>query len=273
MAAPSWESKGADVSGSTAAPSFVVPGGAASNKIAIVSLFMDGASTTVSTVPSGFSVVPGCPVDAENHHLTKYWKRLTGADSGTYDFTLSASVFVEGAAELYNNCKSSGDPFDPSPGSAVDNTNGSISPAVSTSAAGIDRLILHSATCWGGGTWTSPTGFTKRINPTVGLVTTSDKTQASSGSTGSLTASTTTSDKRVAHVIALVGTSSMAIQSIADEARANMLADRGLVEPQLLSGADLMKLVLDDGLQTLVTKTDASIGTHYERYLITLRNS
>lgn len=208
MAAPSWESKGADVSTTTSTPSFAVPSGTASGKLVVVSMFLDGVATTVSAVPSGFSQINGSPVDSANHHLVKYWKRLTGADVGTYDFTLSGSVFVEGAAELYDNVLASGTPFDTPAGTAVDDTAGSVSPAVSTTTLGADRLIIHSATCWAGGTWTPPTGFTKRVNPSVGLITTSDKSQAAEGSTGSLTATTTTSDKRTAHVIALIGTTS-----------------------------------------------------------------
>lgn len=206
MAAPVWESKGADFSGSSAAPTFAVPSGAASSKIAIVSMFLDTPGVLVTGVPAGFSLVPGTPVDANNHHLYKYWKRLTGADAGTYDFTLNGSVFIEGTAELYNTCINTGNPFDPNPGVAADNTAGSITPVVQTDSLGADELIIHSGTCWAGGIWTPPVGYSKRVNSSVGLITTSDKVQLSAGSTGALTASTTTSDKRTAHVIALIGT-------------------------------------------------------------------
>lgn len=63
------------------------------------------------------------------------------------------------------------------------------------------------------------------------------------------------------------------VTSISDDARANMLTDRGLTEPQNLSVADLMRLVLEDDLQTLVTETDASAAIHLQRYLIDLRNA
>lgn len=61
--------------------------------------------------------------------------------------------------------------------------------------------------------------------------------------------------------------------SISDTARANMLANRSLVEPQKLSNVDLMALVLADGAQTLVTKTDATAAVHLWRYLKTVRDS
>jgi hypothetical protein len=276
MSPPSWEAKGAYVSTSTATPSFPVPAGAVSNKIAIVSFFLDLLATTVTAIPSGFSVVPGTPVDASNHHLIKYWKRLSGVDSGTYDFVLSGSAFVEGAAELFNTCITTGSPFDTSPGAAIDNTAGNASPPVVTSSLGPDRLILHSATCWAGGVWTpQQIGYTKRLQPPVGLITSSDKVQAVQGSTGSITSTSTNSDKRTAHLIALIGTTVVnnSSQSISDRARSNMLTNRGLSDPQTLSNVDLMSLVLADGAQTLIPKTDATTGEHYDRYLITVRGS
>lgn len=206
MSAPAWESKGADFSNSSAAPSFAAPAGTAAGKLVIISFYVNVAETTVTGIPSGFAAVPGAPVLGQSNSLQKYWKRLTSADAGTYDFTLSANQFIEGAAELYDSVVDSGSPFDPDPGFAVDNTVGAISPAVETDTVGPDRLILHTATCWAGGTWTPNTGYTKRIQPSVGLVTTSDKQQASAGTTGNVTATSSNSDKRTAHIVALIGT-------------------------------------------------------------------
>jgi hypothetical protein len=63
------------------------------------------------------------------------------------------------------------------------------------------------------------------------------------------------------------------VASISDRARTNMLTDRVLVEPQTLSNVDLMRLVLADGAQILVTKTDATAAVHLWRYLKTVRDS
>lgn len=61
--------------------------------------------------------------------------------------------------------------------------------------------------------------------------------------------------------------------SIADIARTNMIAQLGLTDAQarVLSNADLMAKVLVFPGQTLVTKTDASVGTHLLRYMMSLR--
>lgn len=206
MAAPSWVSKGADFSNTSATPSFAVPAGTAANLVVIVSFFANVNTTTVTVVPSGFTVVPGSPVIGGSNVLFKYWKRLTGADVGTYDFTLSSSQFVEGAAELYDNVYMSGSPFDAGPGSAFDDVNGLSTPAISTTTLGSDRANIHTATAWSGGVWTPNAGYTKRLQPPVGLVTASDKIQAVAGPTGSVVATVTVSDKRIAHLIALIGT-------------------------------------------------------------------
>lgn len=276
MAAPAWESKGADFSNTSAAPSFAVPTGTAAGKIVIVSMFVNVKLTTVDAIPAGFTIVPGCPVLGRNNSLQKFWKRLTGADAGTYDFGLNAAQFVEGSAELFNNCVASGSPFDPSPGFAnEDVTQSNSSPPVSTSTVGPDRLVLHTATCWAGGTWTPNAGYIKRLQPPVGLVTTSDKVHTNAASTGSVIATSTLSDFQTAHIIGLTGTTVAggSMQTISDEARANLLANRVLSDPQSLSNVDLMKLVLDDGAQVLIPKTNATVAEHYNRYLITLRDT
>lgn len=277
MAAPAWESKGADFSNTSAVPGFAVPAGTAAGKIIIISFFVNVKTTTVDTVPSGFAVVPGTPVLGKSNSLQKFWKRLTGADAGTYDFGLSSAQFVEGAAELFNNCVASGSPFDPSPGFAnEDNIQRNITPPVSTSTVEPDRLVLHTGTIWAGGAWTPNTGYTKRLQPPVGLITTSDKVEANATATGSIVATSTLSDFATAHIVGLIGTTvagGSVSASISDEARTNMLAQLAQAEPQNKSNADLMREVLAFGGQTLITATQASAATHLERYLVTLRNT
>lgn len=63
----------------------------------------------------------------------------------------------------------------------------------------------------------------------------------------------------------------MAVGTISDKARDNMIADRVLSEPVKLTNPDLMKLVLDDPSQVLVTKTLASAGNQLVRYMMGLR--
>ena len=61
------------------------------------------------------------------------------------------------------------------------------------------------------------------------------------------------------------------MSSVADLAREEMLDFLVLVEPQSLSNVDLMRLVLEDAGQLIITETEASAATHYIRYLMILR--
>lgn len=206
MGVPIWESKGADFSGSSSTPSFTVPVGTASEKLVVVSFFINVATTTVIGVPSNFALMAGTPIVGASNRLVKYWKRLTSEDTDPYVFTLDSAQFVEGVSELYSSVITNGDPVDPNPGSAFSDVNGTVTPEVSTVTSGPDRLIVHTATNWSGGTWTPPTGYTKRLQPPVGLITTADKSQLSEGTTGAITASATGNDKRTAHIAAIIGT-------------------------------------------------------------------
>lgn len=206
MGVPIWESKGADFSNSSATPSFAVPAGTAAGKLVIVSFFINVAATTVIDIPPNFASFVGTPAVGGSNSLVKYWKRLTSEDTDPYVFTLSANQYVEGASELYDNVVSNGDPIDSNLDFAFSDANGTVTPEVNINTSGPDRLIVHTATNWSGGTWTPPTDYTKRLQPPVGLVTTADKSQALEGATGSVTASATGNDKRIAHIAAIIGT-------------------------------------------------------------------
>lgn len=59
--------------------------------------------------------------------------------------------------------------------------------------------------------------------------------------------------------------------SIADQARANMIAELALPNPNPLSNVDLMVQVMAKPGQVIVPVTDASAGTHLYRYMLSLR--
>jgi hypothetical protein len=56
-------------------------------------------------------------------------------------------------------------------------------------------------------------------------------------------------------------------QTVQDVARQRMLTQLSLVEPQNLSNADLMRLVLEFPGQLVITKTDATAAVHLHRLL------
>jgi hypothetical protein len=201
---PQFAGSGTLLSGTGSSAALAVPSGVVANDIIVITLFADGGSTTV-TPPSGFAHAENSPVTgAGNHSLNILWKRATGADSGTYTASLSASVYREGAAHRYTGAVTSGAPFDAGTGSASTTTSGTVTPAVSTTTLGANRKVLFAATDWSGGSWTPPALYAERMDGGVGLVTLDDVAQPSAGSTGSVSATSTGNDKRTAWIGALI---------------------------------------------------------------------
>jgi hypothetical protein len=129
---------------SSAAPSVSVPSGAAANDIAIIDICINPASTTISAAPSGFSL--DATDTSGRYRLARYWKRLTGADTGTYDFTLSTSSDVMFVCTLFTGRVTSGSPFDVTTTSAAGVANSLPPSSISPVTAGVDLIASF-------GTW------------------------------------------------------------------------------------------------------------------------
>lgn len=206
MAAPAFGSVGTHLFGSSATASFAVPASVASGDIIVIPIFIDVASVTISAMPSGFAHAEGSPVVGGSNSLAVVWKRATGADTGTYDFTLSSSTYRAGSALRYTGCVASGNPWDSPTSANLDNTNGTVTPSVNIDTAGPDRMLVFAATNWSGGAWTPPTGFTERFDTGDEVNTADDLVQAAQGNTGGVTATCVGNDKRIAWLGALIGT-------------------------------------------------------------------
>jgi hypothetical protein len=206
MAAPAFGTSGTygQTSGGNPATSIglAVPASVAADDIIVAMIFLDGATAQTITAPTGFTEATDSPAQAANHGGRVFWKRATGADSGTYTFSWGTSQYAEGQAHRFTGAITTGDPFDVTV-SAVDNAFVSTSPAVSDTTTVADTLLLHVATNWSGGTWTAPSGFTKRMQGGFNVATLSDKAQAASGATGSVTATCSGTDRMTAWLGAL----------------------------------------------------------------------
>ena len=207
MTAPAYASSGTYRATTGSTGSFAVPSGVVADDIVIVVFYLDVQATTVTAMPSGFAHLDGSPVTSAapfNHSLIIAGKRATGADAGTYDFTFSGSQYHEGQAHRFTGVTTSGAFVDTPSGTATSSASSNTTPAVSMTTLGADRLVLHCATCWAGGTWTAPAGYTKRQQGGAGLSTLADVSQAAAGSTGSITATISNADKRAAWIGALI---------------------------------------------------------------------
>jgi hypothetical protein len=213
MAQPAFESAGTYLSGSDTSAAVAVPAGVASGKIVVVTIFLNSGTAAI-TPAAGFAAAQNSPSaipsGGGNHALHVFWKRATGADTGTYTFTWTGTIVREAIATLYNNCVATGTPFDSPTNAAQDTASGTVTPAVSISTAGPDRLLIWGGTNWAGGTWTAPTGFTKRAQDGDGNFTICDRGFPTQGSSGSVTGTCTGSDKRTAWLGALIGTTTAA---------------------------------------------------------------
>lgn len=207
MADPTWASSGTKLSTTTATPSFAVPSDVVADEIITVDIYLDGTTVAPSVLPSGFAIVNDSPVDVGNARLYSYWKRATGADSGTYDFTLSGSTFLEGQAIRYSNCKLTGSPWEADTDFNLEaaGPHSNNSPSVSITTTVDNALALHITTCWAGGLWTPSSGFTNRMTSGgFGLIQKADKSIVSAGSTGSVVAVCSNSDRAMAWLGALM---------------------------------------------------------------------
>lgn len=172
MVAPSQRSLGTVLKTSTGTPTFSAPAGAASSDIIVVFWFQDDGRTSVGTPPTGFSAPNDAPqrndaaAGSPSHSLNVYWGRFSDVGAGPWAFTVvpgigSATPFCEGRAAAYQDCITSGNPFEAADGNTSGASNTATAPAVSATSAGNDRLAVYMASNWAGGAWTEPSGYTE----------------------------------------------------------------------------------------------------------------
>lgn len=222
MGAPAFGSIGTHYAASGTGPAFAVPASVAANDVIVIPIFIDDGAT-ITAMASGFAHAPNSPVtnaggggSAGAHSLAVVWKRATGADSGSYTFTLSSGQYAAGSACRYTGCVTSGSPWDAfaSSAAAANTVNNTVTPAVSGTTAGPDRMLVFAGSCWVGGTWTAPTGYNERMDTGDGVHTLDDLVQAAAGGTGNISATCTGSDKECGWIGALIGTTVSASPSI-----------------------------------------------------------
>lgn len=214
MAAPTYGTAGTYYENfGTTAPAFAAPASVVADSIVVIVTYLDGVADPGITLPGGFAHAEGSPVyiptsssPSQNHRLVVAWHRASGSESGPYTFTLGTSVYVSGQAHRYDGCVTTGTPIDSPTASDGSVTNSTTSPPIAVTTQGADRLVLHAATSWAGGTWTAPTGFALRQQGGFGSSTVADKSQAAAGGTGSVSATVSGSDKMQAWLGALIGT-------------------------------------------------------------------
>jgi hypothetical protein len=216
MGLPVTRSVGTHVTGSAGTIALAVPAGVAANDIIVIPIYVD-TGVTITGYAAGFVEAPNSPVaippGGGQHSVHVVWKRATGADSGTYTFTLSASTFRAGSAIAYSGCVTTGSPWDtvggvPTASTATATTNSTVSPPLSYTTAGPNRKLFYVSSNWASGAWTPPTGMTELMDAGDHVHTADDLDAATAGTYGPYSATCVGSDKRTAWLGALIGASS-----------------------------------------------------------------
>jgi hypothetical protein len=262
----------------TVSRSVIVPDGSAADDIAVVSIEMWQGTETDPTVTSpGFSQFINVSTSTGSgfQRLKMYWKRLIAAESDPWLFSWAGAQWNMAHAVLITGAKTTGDPVGSNFNTATG--TGTNEPAVSLpTPVGFEPFLLHTVANENTSAQnTQPTSFTEIQDGNY-----LKSNYRVPGSEGSFSASggvLSVSTFQIAALVAIEpepesGEVGALMASISDTARTNMLTDRVLTEPQRLSNTDLMSLVLADGAQTLVTKTDATAAVHLWRYLRTVRD-
>ncbi len=180
MAAPAYGSSGtAQAGGYDNTVILGVPSGTAADDIVIAWIYNEN---TLSNTPTGFTLK--VEEASAGQAISVYWKRLTGADSGSYQWTHADGDWCEGVAIRYTGCITTGDPFDVF--DSANQASGTNTPAVSNTTTVVDTLQLWGGTNFNGGAWTPPSGYTERYDDS-GDLTVSELVQAGIGGSGSIT--------------------------------------------------------------------------------------
>lgn len=180
-----------------------VPSGVAANDIVLLYLYRDTTDPGTVTPPTGFTQLTFSPAPSLSSPYmvaAVYWKRASGADTGSYTFT-HASTSTQGIALRFTGGKVSGTPVEVL-GSAVNAASSATAPAVSGTTSSANEMLVYNPFVYASSTWTTPTGFTDAYNGNGQY--NGYKIQASAGSTGSITATSATAQSMIVDLIGII---------------------------------------------------------------------
>jgi hypothetical protein len=161
---PTYGATGTYLTGTTTTSAAVaVPSSAAVNSIMIVQLYKENSAAV--TPPAGFTELTPVQSTTTDVPFTMhvFWKRCTAADSGTYSFSWTGSVWREAVCTRYEGVVTSGTPMEQQSGQQT-SANTQTTSAVSVTTVAYDTLLVWMAGASSTGAWTPPTNFTERFD-------------------------------------------------------------------------------------------------------------
>lgn len=188
-----------------------VPSSVAANDIILVHFYQEDAIPTI-TPPAGFSEItfstaPIAGVSGNQWQRQRvFWKRASGADSGTYAFTHTTNI-TEACATRWTGVNQTGQPYEILQSATSGTGTTSTSPAVSGSAAQDGEMLVHGVTSHTSSAQTPSGTFTETYDAGgSGDLYVNRKTQTTAGATGTVQSTITPTSTMTATLIGLLPT-------------------------------------------------------------------
>jgi hypothetical protein len=178
------------------------PSGAAAGDLLLATLEVDEDPATV-TAPSGWTLLQdtvGAPGTGNAFHTQVWWKLAGASEPSSYTWTVSGGPWVDIGLLAYTNVNQTS-PIDVSAGRNAGTTSTPATPAVTTS--GSNEMVVALFVNFESGNWTAGSGMTRRYNFDSNEA--QDVLQATPGTTGTKTATSTVSGPMTADIVVLRG--------------------------------------------------------------------
>lgn len=204
---PTFQSLGTRLSGAGSSTVNVpVPADMEADDIAVVVIATDAIPGSYTVTPAaGFTEATSSPADSvittRRINLHVFIKRAGGADAGTYNFSLSTSMYRVAWSARITGCVGVGSPLDTDNGGGIYSNNVNY-PDLALTTSVPNTLLLWVATNWSDDPSTPPSGFSE-IADLPGTsselaLCIATKTQLPAGATGSIVGSSAGSSSKAA---------------------------------------------------------------------------
>lgn len=206
MVLPVFGSAGTYLAGGSATSAAIpVPAGVAAGHFIMVCLYKEFPANVVTPPDATWrELIPIRQTTAATVHAGHiFWKRATGADTGTYTFTwTTGAVWRSGVAVRFTGVVAVGaTPFN-FVNSAVDSGAPTVSPAVSGTTTLTDCLLVWFCASFSTNAFTPPTNFTERVDATTDNCSVATRDWSAPAASGAVTG-TTAAGAKVAWLVAL----------------------------------------------------------------------
>lgn len=182
----------------------VVPVGVAAGDVLVAYLYADDSNPTITPATGfteiTFSTVPNTFASSPQLGVHVYWKRASGADTGTYTFNHAAAK-TQGQVVRYRGALASGTPVIPYNG-ANRTSSGSTTPAIAYSTSRDNEMLSFYGGIYTSVSFTLPTSWTQDGNGNGEII--CHQLIATAGTLGSVSASAGGSAAAIAALVSIL---------------------------------------------------------------------